>query len=189
VLAVCEATGTDARFWGQQPARAWCNVLGETNEFLRPTPNTNHVARRQTLSAETEALNLLIAGTGVSVSFAPKTRIFHENDPAESVYKVVSGSVCTCKTLSDGRRQIVAFYLPGEFFGFECADEHSLSAEAVSNAKVLVIKKRVLAAAASLDAAIGRQVVLLMADELGPLARAGASPSQKCAGANGRVYS
>jgi CRP/FNR family transcriptional regulator, nitrogen fixation regulation protein len=112
---------------------------------------------------------LLIAGTGVSVSFAPKTRIFHENDPAESVYKVVSGSVCTCKTLSDGRRQIVAFYLPGEFFGFECADEHSLSAEAVSNAKVLVIKKRVLAAAASLDAAIERQVVLLMAGELSRL--------------------
>jgi CRP/FNR family transcriptional regulator, nitrogen fixation regulation protein len=144
-------------------------VLGETNEFLRPTSNTNHVAVRLTLSAETEAFNLLIAGAGVSVFFAPKTRIFHENDPADNVYKVVCGSVCTCKILSDGRRQIVAFYLPGEFFGFECADEHSLSAEAVSNAKVLVIKKRVLAAAAGLDAAIERQVVLLMASELSRL--------------------
>jgi CRP/FNR family nitrogen fixation transcriptional regulator len=111
----------------------------------------------------------LIFGLGVSVSFAPKTRIFHENDPAESIYKVVSGSVCTCKILSDGRRQIVAFYLPGDSFGFECADEHTLSAEAVSNAKVLVIKKSALAAAANRDAAVERQVLLLMARELARL--------------------
>jgi len=59
--------------------------------------------------------------------------------------------------------------LPGDFFGFECADEHSLSAEAVSNTKVLVIKKSALAAAASRDAAIKRQVLLLMARELARL--------------------
>jgi CRP/FNR family transcriptional regulator, nitrogen fixation regulation protein len=155
--------------WGQPPGRAWCSVRGETIELLRQPSSTNHLARRLIPSAEAEAFNLLIGGIGVSASFAPKTRIFHDNDPAESVYKVVSGSVCTCKILSDGRRQIVAFYLPGEFFGFECADEHSLSAEAVSNAKVLVIKKRPLAAAASCDSEIERQVLLLMARELAHL--------------------
>jgi CRP/FNR family transcriptional regulator, nitrogen fixation regulation protein len=170
-------------------AQAWYSVPGQTIEFLRQSSKANHLTRIPIPNAESEALNLQVGRIGVNVPVATKKLIFQEHDAAESVYKVVSGSVCTCKILSDGRRQIVAFYLPGEFFGFECTDEHSLSAEAVSNAKVLVIKKRVLAAAASLDAAIGRQVVLLMADELGPLARAGASPSQKCAGANGRVYS
>ncbi|MFY9836020.1 MAG: cyclic nucleotide-binding domain-containing protein [Xanthobacteraceae bacterium] len=112
---------------------------------------------------------MLIGRIGVSVPVATKELLFHEQDPAESIYKVVSGSVCISKILGDGRRQIVAFYLPGDFFGFECADEHSLSAEAVSNAKVLVIKKRVLAAAASRNAAIERQVLLLMACELARL--------------------
>jgi CRP/FNR family transcriptional regulator, nitrogen fixation regulation protein len=144
-------------------------VPGETIEYRRQASCADHLTRRLVSSAEAEAFNLLIDRLGVSVSFAPKTRIFHENDPAESVYKVVTGSVCTCKILSDGRRQIVAFYLPGDSFGFECADEHTLSAEAVSNAKVLVIKKSALAAAASRDAAIERQVLLLMTRELARL--------------------
>ena len=142
---------------------------GETIEYPRQPSSAHHLTRQLISSAEAEAFNLLIGGLGVSVSFAPKTRVFHENDSAESVYKVVGGSVCTCKILSDGRRQIVAFYLPGDFFGFECADEYTLSAEAISNAKVLVIKKSALAAAASRDAAIDRQILLLIARELARL--------------------
>jgi CRP/FNR family nitrogen fixation transcriptional regulator len=138
-------------------------------EFLRPSSNANHLARRLIPSAEPEAFNSLVSGIGVSVLVAPKALIFQEHDLAESVYKVVSGSVYTCKILSDGRRQIVAFYLPGEFFGFEGADKHTLSAEAVSNAKVLVIKKRVLAAAANRDTGIEHQLLLLMARELAHL--------------------
>jgi CRP/FNR family transcriptional regulator, nitrogen fixation regulation protein len=116
--------------------------------------------------AGTEALNLLTDRIGVRVSFAPKAPIFCESDPAESIYKVIGGAVCTCKVLNDGRRQIVAFHLPGDFIGFECAGEHTLSAEAVSNTKALAIKKSVLAAEASRDAAIERQVLLVMAHEL-----------------------
>jgi len=149
--------------WGQPPARAWCIVPGETIEFLRQPSSANHLARQ---GAETEAFNLLIGRIGVCVALPTKAVIFQEHDPAERVYKVVSGSVCTCKILSDGRRQLVALYLPGDFFGFECADEHTLSAEAVSNTKVLGIKKSALAAAASRDAAIERQIPLLMSREL-----------------------
>jgi Crp-like helix-turn-helix protein len=59
--------------------------------------------------------------------------------------------------------------LPGDFFGFECVDEHTVSAEAVTNAKVLVIKKTILAAVASRDAAIEHQLLLLMTGELARL--------------------
>ncbi len=31
------------------------------------------------------------------------------------------------------------YYLPGDIFGLEFADEHTLSAEAISDAKVLVV--------------------------------------------------
>jgi len=131
-----------------------------TGEYLR------HLTQRLIPNADTEAFNLLIGRIGVNVAVPPKALIFQEHSPADSVYKVVSGMVCTRKVLSDRRRQIVAFYLPSDFFGFECADEHTLSAEAVSNTKVLAIKKSALRATATRDAAIERQVLLLMAREL-----------------------
>ena len=43
----------------------------------------------------------------------------------------------TYEILSDGRRQIGGFYLPGDIFGLESADEHTLSAEAITDAKTL----------------------------------------------------
>ena len=55
--------------------------------------------------------------------------------PADYLYRVVSGSVRTYKILSDGRRQIGGFYLPGDIFGLEFDDEHALSAEAVTDAE------------------------------------------------------
>src|SRR5690242_20218412 len=56
---------------------------------------------------------------GTVVHFAQDREIYAEGDEAETVYKVVSGVVRTCKFLSDGRRQIDAFYVAGDVFGFE----------------------------------------------------------------------
>jgi CRP/FNR family nitrogen fixation transcriptional regulator len=69
--------------------------------------------------------------------FAAEREIFAEGDPAKSFYKVVGGVVRTCKLLKDGRRQIDAFYVEGDVFGFESAAEHGLSAEAVSDCILL----------------------------------------------------
>jgi CRP-like cAMP-binding protein len=55
------------------------------------------LARRLIPGVEAEAFNLLIDRIGVRKSYAPKERIFHETDPAESIYKVVSGLVCANK--------------------------------------------------------------------------------------------
>jgi CRP/FNR family nitrogen fixation transcriptional regulator len=40
--------------------------------------------------------------------------IYREGDPVGQLYRVISGAVRTSKVLTDGRRQIGAFYLPGE---------------------------------------------------------------------------
>ena len=45
------------------------------------------------------------------------------------------------KVLSDGRRQITAFYLPGDVFGIETGAEHSNSAEAIDKALILVVRR------------------------------------------------
>ena len=49
-------------------------------------------------------------------------RIFGETEPADYIYQVVEGAVRSHKLLSDGRRQIGAFHLPGDIFGLENGD-------------------------------------------------------------------
>ena len=44
------------------------------------------------------------------------TKIFGEAEPADYIYQVVEGAVRSHKLLSDGRRQIGAFHLPGDIF-------------------------------------------------------------------------
>ena len=64
------------------------------------------------------------------MSFARNEEIYGEGEPAEYLYKVISGAVRTHKILVDGRRQIGAFYLPGDVFGLESGQEHAFAAEA-----------------------------------------------------------
>src|SRR6478609_7647705 len=85
---------------------------------------------------------------GASMSFSRNAEIYGENEPAEYLYKVISGTVRTYKVLTDGRRQIGSFYLPGDMFGLEIGDDHTFSAEAVIDCKVLVIKRSALVALA-----------------------------------------
>jgi CRP/FNR family transcriptional regulator, nitrogen fixation regulation protein len=40
---------------------------------------------------------------------------------------VTKGAVRTYRILSDGRRQIGGFYLPGDIFGLEIGKEHQFS--------------------------------------------------------------
>ena len=84
--------------------------------------------------ADASKFDAVIGRIGVRPSYPRKAMIYCEKDPAERVYKVLSGSVFSCKNLSDGRRQIVGLYLPGDFFDLEPGDEYSLSAEVVGNA-------------------------------------------------------
>src|SRR5215831_3493936 len=41
-----------------------------------------------------------------------------EGDSADYIFLVVSGVVRSCKTFECGGRSVVAFYLPGDLFGF-----------------------------------------------------------------------
>lgn len=103
---------------------------------------------------------------GATMSYARNAEIFGENETADYLYKVVSGSVRTYKILSDGRRQIGGFYLSGDVFGLEFGDEHALSAEAVTDTKVLVIKRSALNALAGRDTSIAVQLFALIGREL-----------------------
>ena len=103
---------------------------------------------------------------GAPMPFARNAEIYGENEPADYLYKVINGAVRTYKVLNDGRRQIGSFYLPGDIFGLEVGDEHTFSAEAVADSKVLVIKRSVLVALAGRNSNIARQLWTMAASEL-----------------------
>src|SRR6266566_7867020 len=103
---------------------------------------------------------------GTIMPFGRNAEIYGENEPADYLYKVVSGTVRTYKVLVDGRRQIGAFHLPGDIFGFETGDEHAFSAEAITDCKIIVIKRRTVMALAARDNDVARQMWELTAREL-----------------------
>jgi CRP/FNR family nitrogen fixation transcriptional regulator len=78
---------------------------------------------------------------GARMRYPRNAEIFGEDEPASFIYKVVSGVVRFSKLMSDGRRQISAFYLPGDVFGAESDEVHLFSAEAVSDCEVLVVNR------------------------------------------------
>jgi CRP-like cAMP-binding protein len=71
--------------------------------------------------------------------------IYGEDEPSDYVYQVITGLVRNYKLLSDGRRQIGAFYLPGDIFGLELGTVHRLTAEAIVDTTVRLVKRRSLA--------------------------------------------
>jgi len=103
---------------------------------------------------------------GATMPFGRNAEIYGENERAEYLYKVISGSVRTYKVLNDGRRQIGAFYLPGDLFGLEIGNEHTFSAEAITDCKVLVIKRSALVTLAAHDNDVAHKLWTMTAGEL-----------------------
>jgi len=63
--------------------------------------------------------------------FPAGSEIYGQGEKAGSFYRVEFGAVRVYRLLSDGRRQISAFHLAGEMFGFEADATHHFFAEAI----------------------------------------------------------
>ena len=98
---------------------------------------------------------------GVPMSFGRNAEIFAEGETSGYVYKVVSGVVRVSKLLPDGRRQISAFHMSGEMFGFESDDIHHASAEAVVPTKVIAYKWQSLLSAGPQSNGVVRELLRL----------------------------
>ena len=71
------------------------------------------------------------AQLATTISFGAGKTIFAEGEPADSAFGVSQGVVRLYKLLPDGRRQVVAFALPGDFLGMPLATRHSCYADAI----------------------------------------------------------
>jgi CRP/FNR family nitrogen fixation transcriptional regulator len=118
------------------------------------------------VAAKQNPLHEAIRLMGATISFPSESEVFGEGEAADYVYQVISGGARTYKILSDGRRQVGGFYLPGDIFGLEFRDEHSVSAEAITNTKVVVVKRRMLMTSADRDPVIGRELLNVTGTEL-----------------------
>jgi CRP/FNR family transcriptional regulator, nitrogen fixation regulation protein len=96
---------------------------------------------------------------GVAKTYRRECEIFGEGDATDFVYKVVSGAVRSFRLLSDGRRQITHFYLPGDVFGVEFGDARRTGAEALSDAVVIVSRRSALAADVDQSMRLWRQAL------------------------------
>jgi CRP-like cAMP-binding protein len=133
---------------------------------IRRVSTRRSVSALRSDAVNTDSLSQSMHLMGATMAYPRDTEIFGENEPADYLYKVLSGTVRTYKILRDGRRQVGGFYLPGDIFGFEFADEHTLSAEAVSDAKVLVVKRSAVSALAGRDPSVAQQLFTLTGREL-----------------------
>jgi CRP-like cAMP-binding protein len=104
--------------------------------------------------------------TGITMTYDRNAEIYGEGEAADYVYKVISGAVRTYKVLNDGRRQINAFYLPGDCFGLELGDEHTWSAEAIVGSTIAMVKRSAVLSTSKRDGEVARQLWSMTAGQL-----------------------
>jgi CRP-like cAMP-binding protein len=142
------------------------SVLKKTSHLTTLRGELNQSAGAAAAETDDNSLDRLLLLSG-SVAFYPrKVEIVHEDEAADRLYKVISGTVCTCKILNDGRRQIGGFYMAGDVFGLQCGEAHTMAAETITEVKLLVVKKSVIAALVSRNVSITSQLLVLTAREL-----------------------
>jgi CRP/FNR family nitrogen fixation transcriptional regulator len=86
-------------------------------------------------------------------------------EEGDYIFFVVSGVIRSCKTYEDGARGIVAFYLPGDLFGWSDLTS-SLSIEAATDAVVLFIKRSRFVSLASEEIRVANFLLVTTANKL-----------------------
>jgi CRP/FNR family nitrogen fixation transcriptional regulator len=99
-------------------------------------------------------------------NYKKAVEIYGEKEPADYVYQVTSGAICTYKLLSDGRRQIGAFHLVGDIFGFESGGFHRFTAEAIVDTTLRLVRRRSLEFVAGRDVSVAKNLLNLTTSSL-----------------------
>jgi CRP/FNR family nitrogen fixation transcriptional regulator len=99
--------------------------------------------------------------TGPCLRHARDEEIFGEGEAAEYVYQVISGSVRTHRLLRDGRRQIDEFHFAGDYFGIEAGDTHRVTAEAMVDTTVRMVRRGTLSDLAAQRSDVARALFRL----------------------------
>lgn len=94
-----------------------------------------------TNGAAKEEVRRLLRGLGTLQTCRAGSAIFNLGDNANAVYRVESGAVALWQRLPNGKRHIVDFRLPGEYFGVVHRPKHTISAEATSDCRLTAFRR------------------------------------------------
>lgn len=72
----------------------------------------------------------------VSQQVAMGATLARAGEPRQHVYTLTQGALRLVRTLSDGRRQINGFVLPGDYLGLSSSDHHRHDMEAIADSRV-----------------------------------------------------
>jgi CRP/FNR family transcriptional regulator len=92
--------------------------------------------------------------------------IFREGDVARNAFGLSRGVVRLYRLLPDGRRQVVAFALPGDFLAMPLADRFGFSADAVGEVSVCRFPREELKRLIQTNPGITRLLIEFAASEL-----------------------
>jgi CRP/FNR family transcriptional regulator, nitrogen fixation regulation protein len=140
--------------------------------MLTQSISTSSPIGRQVVSvpcATSDRFGVLTGHAGLvatEFTYRKDEEIYGEDEAAEYVYQVIRGAVRTYKLLSDGRRQIGAFHLPGDVFGLESTATHRLAAEAILDATLRLVKRKSLEQSAQNDVRVARDLWSITSSEL-----------------------
>jgi CRP/FNR family transcriptional regulator, nitrogen fixation regulation protein len=97
---------------------------------------------------------------GVHVTYWAGEEIHGEGEPAIYGYRIISGVVRTLRVMPDGRRQVEGFHFSGDLFSMELGTRYELSAEAVSDTRILVMKRSLIDSLLQNDTAVARELLM-----------------------------
>jgi CRP/FNR family nitrogen fixation transcriptional regulator len=113
-----------------------------------------------------EACAQAVGQAGFIVDFARNETIYAKGHEARYSYKVIEGAVRLSRIFADGRRQIVAFFLPEETFGIELSEHYTSTAEAVGEVKALRCPRLCIAQMSAGDPDIGQKRLAMLGKSL-----------------------
>ena len=99
---------------------------------------------------------------GTIVNHLRGKTVAEEGNPADYVYKVVSGALRKVRLLPDGRRHITSFLMPGDFFGFAEGRDYAHTVEAVADVTLVRYARRGFEAMLEQDPRAGRHFLGLV---------------------------
>jgi CRP/FNR family nitrogen fixation transcriptional regulator len=92
-------------------------------------------------------------------SYVRGREIHGQGEWADRIYEVVRGAVRSYKTLRDGRRQICAFHLQNDIFGWEDGPTYRFTAEAIVDTAVRVVRRQTLEYVAATDIQVAHSLL------------------------------
>ncbi len=100
------------------------------------------------------------------VKYAPQEHVFMQGDAPKGIYKVLKGTVILYRLIADGRRQIQSFVSGGEYLAMTFADEHDVSAEAITPVEISCTPRATFDRRIQDEAGFRQRILTLMGTKL-----------------------